>query len=103
VASRNDQSGYLPNCVRNSRQRFRITANWIVDRPSFYETFWLVDGTLEHKEKIYPAYIYYPCPSDVKVHLDNTKFEILAEKIEGLDYGDAAAVTVDATKVRPKS
>ena len=82
---------------------FEITANWIVDRPSFYETFWLVDGTLEHKEKIYPAYIYYPCPSDVKVHLDNTKFEILAEKIEGLDYGDAAAVTVDATKVRPKS
>jgi hypothetical protein len=75
-----------------------VAAKWHPDSPDVEETFWLVDVTLEHKGEIYPAYLYYPCPSQFKAH-PNTIMEILAAKIEGLEYGDIATVTVPRQKV----
>ena len=74
---------------------YTVTAEW---SPGTVETFWLVNITLEHKERTYPAYIYYPCQSDVKAHPD-TLIEIVAEKIEDLNYGDLVTIKIPNQQV----
>ena len=73
-----------------------ITAEWKSD---VTETFWLVDVILKHKDKHYPVYIYYPCPSPIKTHPD-TVIELIAEKIEFLEYGDMASIEFSTEKIR---
>jgi len=73
-----------------------ITAGW---KPDITETFWLVDVILKYKDKCYPAYVYYPCPSSVKTHPD-TIIELLAEEIESLEYGDTASIEFSNDKIK---
>jgi hypothetical protein len=61
-----------------------VTAEW---QPGTTETFWLVNVEIKYEGALYPAYVYYPCPSVVKAHPD-TLVEVLAEKIEGIKYGE---------------
>ncbi len=70
------------------KPHFEVTCEWF---PGVTETFWLVDVVIEFKNSRYPAYVYYPCPSPVKSH-DNTIVELLAEKIEDLNYSDPLIV-----------
>jgi hypothetical protein len=83
------------------RPNYEVAAAWHPDYPTFEEPFWLVDITLEFHGTHYPAYIYYPRPSAMKVHLDST-MEVLAEPIEGLRYEDQATVIIPEGRVRLK-
>jgi hypothetical protein len=73
-----------------------ITCEWA---PGVTETFWLVGATIAHNDKNYDGYVYYPLPSAVKNHGDDT-VELLAEKIPGLQYGDSVSVAVPEGKIR---
>jgi len=84
-----------PKKMKILKSDYVVTAEW---KPNIVETFWLVDVVLEHKGKRYPAYIYYPCPSPVKAHPDTT-IELLAEKVESLNYGDTAMIEVPDDKI----
>lgn len=75
-----------------------ITCEWT---PGVTETFWLVGGELLHKNTKYSGYVYYPCPSDIKVHPDST-IEFLTEKISNLVYGNEVTLEVDDTKLSLK-
>ena len=76
-----------------------VSARWAPEVPDFVETFWLVEATLEHKGSAYPAHLYYPCPSQAKVH-PNTIMEVLATTIEDLRVGDSALVRFLRDKIR---
>ncbi len=78
----------FPNEFEITKPDYAVTAEWTL---GVIETFWLVDITIEHNGKTYPAYVYYPYPSEVKAHPD-TLIEILAQKIPDLHYGDVAAI-----------
>jgi hypothetical protein len=74
---------------------YMVASEWL---PGVFETFWLVEITLVFRGKRYPAYLYYPCPSELKAHPDST-IEVLTEKIEGLAYGEAACLQIPQGKV----
>ena len=84
-----------PKKIKILKPDYIITAEW---KPNIVETFWLVDIVFKHKEKCYPAYIYYPCTSSVKAHPDSI-IELLAEKIEPLNYGDVATIEISHDSV----
>lgn len=85
-----------PRKIRILKPDYIVIAEW---KPNITETFWLVDVTMKHKDKCYPAYIYYPCPLPEKTHPD-TIIELLAEKIESLNYGDVASIEFSTEKVK---
>ena len=62
------------------------------------EKFWFVDGKISFGGKKYDAYVYYPCPSELKNHSDNI-VEILTEKIEGIKYGDRIVFETSGEKI----
>jgi hypothetical protein len=72
-----------------------IEARWL---PGVVETFWLVAVILQHRGRVYPAYIYYPCPSPLKAH-PNTLLEVLSEKIDAMRYGDRAVIWIPDGKI----
>ncbi|MDO8601096.1 MAG: hypothetical protein Q7R46_00260 [bacterium] len=74
---------------------YEVTCEW---SPGTVETFWFVGVDINLKGKNYDGYIYYPCPSPVKNHKDDT-VELLAPKIENLRYGDPISIKIDADKV----
>jgi hypothetical protein len=76
-----------------------VLAEWL---PGVFEKFLLVGVMLRFKNKLYPAHIYYPCPSDLKAHPDSI-VEVLAREIPDLHYGDTASVLVPDGKVILKS
>jgi hypothetical protein len=84
------------------RPHYEVTAAWHPDFPAFQETFWLVDLNLEFRGTRYPAYLYYPLPSQVKAHPDS-RMEVLTRQIEGLSYNDQATVIIPDGRVRLKS
>src|ERR1700686_5786575 len=83
------------------RADYEVTAAWHPEHPAFEETFWLVDVTLEFQGTRYPAYIYYPLPSAMKVHPDST-MELLTQRIEGLRYEGQATVLIPEDSIRLK-
>lgn len=85
-----------PRIFKILKPDYTVTCQW---HPDVLETFWLVDVAIKYKKQLYPAYIYYPRPSSVKSHKDDT-VELLAEKIQGLKYGDMVSIIIDAKKVR---
>jgi hypothetical protein len=72
-----------------------VTAEW---EQGTTETFWLVDVEVEYGGVRYPAYVYYPCPSVVKAHPD-TLVEVLAEKIDGVKYGENISLRIPLGRI----
>ena len=84
-----------PHAFKLLEPDYVVTAEW---KPGVTETFWLVDIVLQHNGSRYPAYIYYPCPSPVKIHPE-TIIEVLAEKIKSLRHGDETTIRTSNQKV----
>ncbi len=74
---------------------YKVTCEWI---DGVEETFWLTRVALIYKEKEYTGYIYFPCISEQHV-ARNSMVEIIAERIEGIAYGDSVDVVLNAEKV----
>ena len=66
--------------------------------PGVTETFQLVQGVVLFEKRVYPGLIYYPMPSPVKSH-DDSKVEIMTEKITNLKYGDIVSFILADGKV----
>lgn len=75
---------------------YEITCEWF---PGLTETFWLVGVSINYASREYWGYIYYPCPSGVKSHDDDT-IEFLGEMISGVDYGKEITVLLPKRKVK---
>lgn len=75
---------------------YRVTCNWFEE---LTETFWFVRVSIGYEGKDYQGYIYYPCPSDVKSHDDDT-VELLSPKIPGVAYGKEITTLVPSGKIR---
>ena len=75
---------------------YEITCEWF---KGLTETFWLVTAHIVYDGKRYEGYIYYPCPSDVKSHNDDT-VELLTQKIPGVAYGNEIIVRVPEGKIK---
>lgn len=75
---------------------YQITCEW---HPGISETFGIVRGiTLIRGDKEYPGFIYYPMPSDIHIPR-NTIIEVLAQKIDGLAYGEKVTLIIPNDKV----
>ena len=85
-----------PNKFKILQPDYEVTCEWI---DGVTETFWFVEVLINFKNKKYQGYIYYPCPSPVKSHKDDT-IELLTSKIKNLKYGDRLTVRVKADKVK---
>lgn len=75
---------------------YEVTCEWIKD---VTETFWFVKTIIDFKSKKYQAYVYYPCPSEVKSHKDNI-VELLTQKMPDLNYGQLLSIQVSEEKIR---
>lgn len=74
---------------------FEITCEWFLNTT---ETFHLVSVEIDRKGCSYSGYIYYPLPSVVKSHDDDT-IELLASKIPDLEYGDLISIRIIDDKI----
>lgn len=73
-----------------------ITCEW---HPGIRETFGLVKGLeIVVRGKSYPAILYYPLPSEIHPPR-NEVIELIAQKIEGLSYGDEVTVEFPSQKI----
>lgn len=72
-----------------------VTCTWFEE---LAETFWFVKVLINYEGRKYKGYIYYPCPSSVKSHDDDT-VELLSEKIPGMAYGKEIAILVPDGKI----
>jgi len=75
---------------------YEITCTWFEE---LTETFWFVKTSIDYEGEKYEGYIYYPCPSDVKSHADDT-VELLSIKIPGVVYGREIGICVPGGKIR---
>ncbi|MBI2098078.1 MAG: hypothetical protein HYT49_00235 [Candidatus Wildermuthbacteria bacterium] len=75
---------------------YRVTCTWFEE---LTETFWFVKTLIDYERKEYEGYIYYPCPSDVKSHADDT-VELLSVKIPGVAYGMEISICVPGGKIK---
>jgi hypothetical protein len=66
------------------------------------ESFQFIKTRILFDEKDYAGYIYYPMPSELKSHPD-TRIELLAPKIAGLEYGKEIAIFVADGKISVKN
>ena len=74
---------------------YEVTCTWFEE---LAETFWFVRVLIKYEGKEYAGYIYYPCPSRVKSHDDDT-VELLTKKIPGMAYGKDIAILVPGGKI----
>lgn len=74
---------------------YRVTCTWFEE---LAETFWFVRALIKYEGKECEGYIYYPCPSSVKSHDDDT-VELLSKKIPGIAYGKEIAILVPDGKI----
>jgi len=77
-----------PRKLKITKPDYEIRCTWLENAT---ETFWFVKGQLEYKDKKYDGYIYYPLPSKLKEHSDNT-IEFLCEKVGGLRHKDTISI-----------
>ncbi len=75
---------------------YEVTCKWFEE---LSETFWFIKVLIEYEGKEYKGYIYYPCPSDVKSHNDDT-VELLSQKIPEMVYGKEIAILVPGGKLK---
>jgi len=74
---------------------YEVTCKWFEE---LIETFWFVKVLIDYEGKEYKGYIYYPCPSDVKSHDDDT-IELLTQKIPEMVYGKEIVIRVPSGKI----
>ncbi|OHA64129.1 MAG: hypothetical protein A2843_02090 [Candidatus Wildermuthbacteria bacterium RIFCSPHIGHO2_01_FULL_48_27b] len=75
---------------------YQVTCTWFEE---LTETFWFVKTLIDYEGKKYEGYIYYPCPSGVKSHDDDT-VELLSRKIPGVGYGREISICVPGGKIK---
>lgn len=85
-----------PNKFKILQPDYEVTCEWI---DGVTETFWFVEVSINFKNKKYQGYIYYPCPSKVKSHNDDT-IELLSKKIPDLHYDDLISIEVSISKIK---
>jgi hypothetical protein len=86
-----------PRLCKILKYDHEITCEW---HPGITETFGVVSGLAVQvgRSQYVPAFIYYPLPSDIHTPRDEI-IEVLAPKIEGLNYGDTVTLHIPDGKV----
>lgn len=83
--------------VKSPDHHFR-KVHWAEGFPP--EDFLFIRCALRHRGAEYPAFVYYPDPATKIGHFqDDATLEVIAEPIDGLDYGDKVVIVLDPGKI----